>query len=203
MLKHLLTPLVLLAHLLAYQGTPYEQMVSKVQRSVVKIEVKGSVLHDGDGSCSGEVVAQSRVLTAAHCAGEALMIDNQVARIIDIDEYQDLMVLDAHLARPALKLRKEPVEKFEPLTAIGYAWGWTEMTVLKVFPFLIHFTPDANEMAPGIFVQTQYIGGMSGGPVVDEYGEQVGIVQQGNQGIGYGVGADAIADFLAHALTEN
>jgi hypothetical protein len=196
MLKRLLTPILLLGHLFTMQpADPHERMVNTVMQSVVKIDVDMGV---AQGSCSGEVVAPRRVLTAAHCLGDALVIEGQSARPIAIDEYQDLLLLDAVTVRPALTLRAEPVARFEPLTAIGFAWGWTKAMILQVFPVLVHFSPDEDTMAPGIFVQGQYIGGMSGGPVVDQNGQQVGIVQQGNQGVGYGVGADAIADFLAN-----
>jgi S1-C subfamily serine protease len=52
---------------------------------------------------------------------------------------------------------------------------------------------------PGIVVQGGYIPGMSGGPVIDKDGQVVGIIQQSDQNIGYGVGVDRISEFLLDA----
>ncbi len=199
MLHRLLTPLVLLAHL--FQSTPYEQMITRVQMSVVRIDVAAD---EGQGTCTGEVVAPGRVLTAAHCLGEVILADGQSAQPIAIDEGNDLLLLAAQVARPPLPLCMTPTEKYQPLTAMGYAWGWSRMAVLRVVAMWMHYTPDANSFAPGLFTDGGYIGGMSGGPVVSDEGCQVGIVQRTSPDgkVGYGVENDTIAEFLA-SVVEN
>ncbi len=44
-----------------------------------------------------------------------------------------------------------------------------------------------------------FIGGMSGGPVVDDRGRMVSMVQQGKDGISAGVGVAVIRAFLLQA----
>ena len=92
-------------------------------------------------------------------------------------------------------MRDDPVVKFEDLTAIGYAFGWDQALVLDVKVLLVSKAPVDND-TPGIIVRPGYIGGMSGGPVVDMNGQMVGIVQQANSGVGYGVPILIIRAFL-------
>lgn len=147
-------------------------------------------------TCTGEVIAQNKVLTAEHCVGEKLRADGRLAQVLRKDEYYDLALLAVKTGKkPALTLREADVELFEPLMGIGYAFGWSTLTPLQVSGAVINKWPEPK-LAPGIFVQTDYIGGMSGGPVVDHRGRMVSIVQQRNQGLGYGVGTLIIRAFL-------
>ena len=68
---------------------------------------------------------------------------------------------------------------------------------------VVEQTPDPEQMPPGLFVAGQYIPGMSGGPVVDHDGKIVGIVQQSNSGIGFGVGVSTIQGFLTMPVSVN
>ena len=58
----------------------YDMPKTRVQNSVVKVteETRGNP----DGVCTGIVLAQDRVLTAAQCVGEAMQADGQSAIIL-------------------------------------------------------------------------------------------------------------------------
>ena len=195
-MKHLIVA-AFTAFLSLFQShvTTYTKMVDRVSASVVRITV---VMDEGQHTCSGEVIGVNRVLTAGHCFGESIQADGIQAKVLKVDKWADLMVLSVLTSKPAIEFRDSDVVRFEDLTAIGYAFGWSKLSVTQVRAYLLNIDPfDANnEMAPGLIVQGTYIGGMSGGPVVDADGRMVGIVQQANQGIGYGVGTQLMRAFL-------
>ncbi len=175
---------------------PYTKMVDRVSSSIIRITLE----QDGAAhSCTGEVIGINLVLTAAHCKGDNLLADGAKAKILKTDDYFDLMLLSVPTAKPDLTLRDTPVVRFEDLTAIGYSFGFTQLTVLKVTPFLVGYAASST-MAAGTFTQGDFIHGMSGGPVVDADGRMVGMTQQTTQGTGYGVGVLLIRGFLLGAV---
>jgi S1-C subfamily serine protease len=206
-MKLLLLPFLALFSFFHSHETPYSEMVNKVQASILRVTGQVDIMQfdggkrTGDFVCSGEVIAQDRVLTAAHCTHTTYPIkaDGVVVTVLKVDDATDLAIFQVSTSKPALVMREAEVVRFEPLTGIGYAYGLSRLTALAVRPFLLdQFAPfrGSEGSAPGILVQPSYIGGMSGGPVVDEYGQMVGIVQQGYDGVGYGVGTLIIRAFL-------
>lgn len=197
-----LAPFVALASL--FYSPSYTHVVDHTQASIVRVTgtkevetIMGTMV--GEYVCSGEVIAPHRVLTANHCLGDHMRADGASVRlVIRASAAYDLALLDVDTAKPALMLRDTPVVRFEHLTALGYAFGWEWITVLDVRALMVDVQP-YPEAAPGLIVQPGYIGGMSGGPVVDNYGRMVGIVQQTNEGIGYGVSTLLIRAFLLGA----
>jgi Trypsin-like peptidase domain len=208
MLHKLLLPFLAIGSLFHPSSDPYTRMVNKTEMSIVRItgekdavNMFGQPVHFAY-VCTGEVIAPGRVLSAAHCVGDNMKADLDALMPLKIDQSLDLALLttDTH-QKPALKLRSTNALQFEQLTAIGYAFGYKDISVLLVTPFLLDASPWTNEdespLAPGMIVEGEYIGGMSGGPVVDAKGLQVGIIQQGGSGVGYGVEASTIRAFLA------
>lgn len=166
--------------------------VQQAMNSVVYLNVQGE---EAQGSCSGIVVAENRVLTAKHCVFPHIWVDGKAATVQAIDEFYDLAMLNVETARPAIAVRFSDVRAFEPVTGIGYAFGWTQLVAISARVVLPNLAP-APSMAPGVILQTEFIGGMSGGPVVDINGRLVSIVQQGNRGVSHGVSLTTIRAFL-------
>lgn len=196
-LHWLLAPFIAFASLLS--SSPHARMIDRVQSSVVRVTGEKT----GESPylvCSGEVIAVHRILTAAHCVSNNMLVDDRAVRILKVDTYYDLALLEVYTNKPVLPLRTADVQRFEYLFALGYAFGTNRIYVLDVRVLLLNITPlrseEQNERAPEIIVQPGYIVGMSGGPVVDLSGKMVGIVQQASPGVGYGVGALTIQAFL-------
>jgi S1-C subfamily serine protease len=172
----------------------YGPMVDKAQQSVVYIQ-------NTEGRCSGFMIAPHRVMTAKHCVGEALTVDNKPATVLRMSEELDLALLEAEVKRPLLTFRDAPIHRWEHLTAIGHAFGWPRDADITALQVIVIFTsqPIEPDSANGMIVQGQFIGGMSGGPIVDQDGKVVSIVQRGGEGLGYGVVTLQMRAFLLGA----
>lgn len=186
------TVLVLLFSLLTSACYSPARAYDTVSNSIVRI----TGLKDGEPYvCTGFVIMPSYILTAEHCLGDAMRADGQTAAFLRSDPFYDLALVRAVSARPATHFRDRDVAVLEHLTAVGYAYGLPRLTVLPVQAILVNVQPTAQE-PPGLFVSPQYIQGMSGGPVLDAWGDVVGMVQQRNGGVGFGVTVPLIRAFL-------
>lgn len=170
-------------------------VAEKLGKSVVYIETTS-------GSCSGAVVddkagkdgSKDHVLTAAHCDGKEIYADGAAAKVISKDTKKDLMVLEVDdLGKPALPLAKSNPKTGNEVASYGYGWG-LERPMFRTSHVSDDNTyiPENGIGGPFIVVDTQFVPGMSGGPVVNQAGEIVLIVQQGGGGVGIGVGAEVI-----------
>jgi S1-C subfamily serine protease len=102
---------------------------------------------------------------------------------------------------PSLRLRTAPVAPGTPLAAVGYPLG----SLVPLFTFGTVSSP--NSVLPGapfpagVVVFGNFIAGMSGGPILDEQGRVVSVVQAGGhaateaQDLGYGVLQSELAAF--------
>lgn len=194
MRRLLIVPLLLCLSACASLDMRYEErMANRVQSSIVHITEETQ--NEPNGVCTGIVLAPDRVLTAAHCLGDAVQADGRTAIVLKSDAFYDLALLNVVTVRPILPMAVDTVVRGEYVSAFGYGWGWDHLTMLTCRVVLVDFSPNPK-MPVGIFTQGGYIPGMSGGPVVNADGELVGIVQQTNGNIGYGVGAVLIRAFL-------
>lgn len=193
MFRHFLASLVAVFSLLHGSKT-YTEVIDRVQSSLVRVT---GVTADSDEHyvCSGFVVAPLRVLTAAHCVSPQMYADGSVATVLKSDDYYDLAVVSTDTMKPVLTFRDKPVARFELLSSIGYAFGWSILTVIEERVLIVDLSP-SDDAAAGTITQPGAIGGMSGGPVVDVDGRVVGIVQRSNHGVGYGVGVLVMRAFL-------
>jgi S1-C subfamily serine protease len=166
------------------------------------LHVAGSVVRitsDQSKVCTGFVVAPQLVLTAAHCLDPDMKADGTVTSVVKTDGYFDLLLLRAlDVHKDAVTFRDTPVFLLENLVALGYGNGWTTLLMLKESVVIVSYpvTPDSPV---GIIVQEGYVPGMSGGPLIDLDGRVVGIIQQANGHLGYGVGTQIIKAFLLDA----
>lgn len=158
-----------------------------------------------EGGCTAFVINQEKhyLLTAGHCyAGEkgTLWVDSVPAKVILLDIKRDLMVVEAKdldPSRPALKLAASNPKIGTEIMSVGYGFA-----LERPFFRQAHVQDDAMKLpgvdgGPFISTDTPFVGGQSGGPVVDIEGHVVAIVQRGDGGTtGLGVGAETLKQYV-------
>jgi S1-C subfamily serine protease len=195
-MKRIIAALILFfALFVPLRAADWSQVVKQVEKSVVWAQV------GDDGGCTAFVINQDKhyLLTAAHCYPSehgVLWVDFVPTRIVALDKQGDLMIVEAKdldPALPALKLAAKNPSIGTEVMSIGYGYALER-------PFFRQAHVQDDKMAlPGVtggpFISTDspFVGGQSGGPVVNAAGEVVAIVQRGDGGTtGLGVGADTI-----------
>ena len=196
---------IFLLHLFQSPQTLYTRMVDTVESSIFRLSHDAEVITERgpqthQAVCSGIAIAPHRILTAAHClsADYPMYADGLPAKILKVNLQDDLALLATSGTRPLLTISPESIQLYDRLTAIGYAYGNPRLSVLQVAPFQLHMRdPGDARSTIGILVQPGYIGGMSGGPLVNAEGQLVGIIQRrADEGVGYGVGVEVLRVFL-------
>lgn len=148
---------------------------------------------DGQGFCSGWVIDNERdyVITAEHCTGsdwasDGFMVDGIPGEVMLIDTYYDLAVVYVPgVDRPELLPQTRDLKVGIMVGSFGFAYGLKQpMFRAGSLSGVGIALPDL----PGVWSITDqsFIGGMSGGPVVDMYGKVIMMVQRGNGDIGVG-----------------
>lgn len=192
-LASLLLVLLLLLPIYAHDWTA---ATARVERSLVRVTHP----HDAGGEyvCTGFSINKrhSNILTAYHCIqmdlndpdspeAEHVYVDGQLAYVLAKWPDYDLVILSGTWRKPSLDYRQEPVRKGLPVAALGFAYGRvTDMLLTGVIA-----APSADWGIPGPegnwqTVDRPFIGGMSGGPIFDEFGDVVGVVQQADDWTG-------------------
>lgn len=158
---------------------------------------------DGEGGCTAFIINQEKhyLLTAAHCyAGKGeLWADSIPTKVVALDLKKDLMVLEAKdidPSRPALKLAAHNPERGEDVMSVGYGFAlerpFFRQAHVQDDQLMI---PDNGIGGPFISTDSPFVGGQSGGPVVNIKGEVVAIVQRGDGGsTGLGTGAELLRE---------
>jgi S1-C subfamily serine protease len=192
-----------IAGLYAFCGMPathaadWTALVKDLQKSVVTIE-----RDDNGTSCTGFVInARARkddndltyVLTAAHCEAAKLWADQAEAKVVAKNSEKDLLVLAVdRLERPALKLSQNNPQVGEDCASFGYGMG-LEKPLFRIAHISAEtYIPYEGIGGPLFFIDGAFVGGQSGGPVVNVAGEVIMIVQRSSAATGIGVGAETI-----------
>jgi S1-C subfamily serine protease len=163
----------------------------KLEKSVVQLSA----------NCSGFVIheAEDWVLTANHCGSDdpdkSIIVDLRPGKVQATDIQKDFLVLHVPgIDRPALHLATKDVEFGDVVLSFGYGGGY-ERPMLRqaIVAQPKALVPDAG---PGEWVMfdAAFIGGMSGGPIVNTDGEVVALVQMSSPTMGLGRSADTLKD---------
>lgn len=150
-----------------------------------------------EGSCTAFSINQKEnyVLTANHCfghdiEGKDLLVDNSPAKLVAKDLKKDLMVLFVKgLDKPAIHLAKNNPKVGDEMASYGFGYGLS-----KPLFRVTHASAIDTEEAPNMVItDNDFVAGQSGGPVVNEDGDLVMIVQAGDgHGLGIGIGVESI-----------
>jgi S1-C subfamily serine protease len=174
-----------------------------IRESIVEISIGEK------GACTGGVIddARDNVLTAAHCdnteSGKDLFVDGKPAKVKFKDIKTDLMVLFVDgIDRPALSLAKHDPEVGEEIASYGFGWN-LEKPLFRVGHISVEsIALEGYERAQRLGIDASFVGGQSGGPVINAAGEIVMVVQLTNPEAGWGVGAEVIADKVGKYFTK-
>lgn len=190
-MKHLLTVLALFVFVASTAAqTVWNPIAAKVEKSLALVVV------GQEGFCTAFSIneAEDYVLTANHCfghdiEGKDLTVDNAPAKLVAKDQKKDLLVLYVKgLDKPAIHMAKENPHIGDEMASYGFGFALS-----KPLFRVTHASAENTEEAPNaIITDTDFIPGQSGGPVVNDKGELVMIVQAGTQGLGLGVGVETI-----------
>jgi putative serine protease PepD len=186
-----------------------QDLVARVERSVVSIRAgrgQGTGLVVGD---AGEIVTNAHVVEGAGSISVTLAGDNQARRaeVVAADEDTDLALLrveepDGGLT-PAQLGSSAAVRVGDDVIAVGNALG------LRGDPSVTRGIVSALDRSFGSLtglIQTDAAinPGSSGGPLVNQRGEVIGIntaVRGGAENIGFAIPIDAVRQFLERART--
>ena len=171
---------LLLAVPISAPAFEWPSVAEKALQSVVSLESNGRL------QCTAFSINESRRLfmTAAHCNGENLTLGGEIAWSVYFNEAEDIMVLQSEgIVKPALKPGKLP-KVGQDIASIGFGYGFKEP--------MFRTGRVSKVQAPfddiGEFMETDFsiIGGMSGGPMIDQDGKVIAINQRGNMQISLG-----------------
>lgn len=179
-------------------ATDWTALVKDLAKSVVAIE-----RNDDGTSCTGFVINahakdkddkdRDYVLTAAHCEAAKLFADQAPAKVIAKNTEKDLIVLEVEdLDRPAMIIARDNPKVGEDVVSFGYGYGLEKPMLRKAMISSESYIPYEGIGGPIFFVDATFVGGQSGGPVVNGAGEVVMIVQRGTAAVGIGVGAEVL-----------
>jgi len=147
-----------------------------------------------------------QILTARHCVDDDVEeIVNGEESAITIKKNALFVLLGVHEPEegaflPVLNLRKDIPRVGEMLTAYGYGYGimfTLQRTVAAVEPEATHVFWNATKpMGTDVYLDGPLAPGMSGGPVLDQRGQVVGLIQATSPAIGATCGTDEMRAFL-------
>lgn len=166
-------------------------VAEKTEKSLAFLQVAD------EGSCTAFSINEKEnyVLTANHCfgrdtEGKDLLVDNTPAKLVARDQKRDLMVLLVKgLDKPAIHLAKANPKVGDEMASYGYGYALSKPLFRTTHASAI----DVDEFPNVIVTDSDFTPGQSGGPVVNEDGDLVMIVQAGDgHGLGIGRGVEDI-----------
>jgi len=192
------------AGLYAFCGVPlhartdWTALVKTLEKSVVTIE-----RNDAGTSCTGFVINSKAkdkddddvdfILTAAHCEAVKLWADQAEAKVIAKNKEKDLLVLSIEdSGRPSMKLAADNPKVGDEIASFGYGYGLERPLFRLTHISAETYIPYDGIGGPLFMTDATFVGGQSGGPVINAAGEVVMRLQLGTNSVGMGVGAETI-----------
>ena len=134
------------------------------------------------------------MLTAAHCGAEENLVDGTPSIVLSKDADYDLLVLRVpDMEKPALKLAKEEAKTGELVASMGYGASLEE-PMFRSNVVSIGRVNIESLKGQWVLFQNPFVGGQSGGPVVNQAGDIISIVQMSNATTGIGRGVKLLKD---------
>lgn len=169
-------------------------LISHTERAIVKVSYTDT--DDNTYICTGFVVSATRgeVLTARHCVepDRPVMVNGEIVTIERTDNVFALLQVESftlpngmHVVTP-LTIASKRTPTGDVVWSFGYAYGY--LTVIHRYA--------AGYIEKDIVLDSPLANGMSGGPMVNEAGEVVGVNQQSTPVLGRGCGIEEIRAFL-------
>lgn len=199
--------LVMAAPAVPVQAVGWASVAERVAKSIVFVEKTG-------GSCTGFVIHSDRrskdneqvdlILTAAHCDGKDLLADQRPAIVLNKNDKKDLLVLEVEdTERPFLPVAKNDPKQGDEVVSYGFGYGLDRPLLRRsMISDDKTYIPEGGIGGPLMATDITFVPGMSGGPVVNEKGEVVMMVQRGTSVVGFGVGAETIRDKVGRYLEK-
>lgn len=148
--------------------------------------------------CSAWAIDVRKFVTAAHCIGDDMKLDGHPAFVIAQDNVLDLAVIVSDYVKPGLTIRQAPLTRDESTIGLGYGFSWLFPTITHHKVMILSYTPSPEDIpTAGVWYYGPFIGGQSGGAVIDEDGLVVGVIQRGSDVVGYGIDSATLLMFLA------
>jgi S1-C subfamily serine protease len=150
-------------------ATDWSDVIKRVEQSVLWLNI------DGEGGCTAFIINQEKhyLMTAAHCYADkgVLWADSVPTTVIALDLKKDMMVLEAKNidpSRPALKLADKNPVRGEEVMSVGYGFALERPFFRQAHVQEDELNiPQGNVGGPFISTDSPFVGGQSGGPVVN------------------------------------
>ena len=186
---------LMLASIVVAQTSESRRILAIIGPSIVK--VTGSYPDGKTFTCTGFVIRPRQVMTAAHCIKDdkdkqlPVAVDGRPSTIVKVDEWLALLYSE-DITKPPLVVAKDPMQIGDLTYAFGFGFDIPTILIRPVI-WIIHSNKifQDNITVDGMFIQ-----GMSGGPLVDDKGRVVGVVQKSDTVMGMASGPGAIKAFL-------
>jgi S1-C subfamily serine protease len=113
-----------------------------------------------------------------------------------------LIIRAPGVERPSIRIAKDTPPQGEEVASHGYGFG-LEKPMFRV-AHISNIDMEIESLSgPFVMVDSGFVPGQSGGPVVNAAGDVVMMVQRGNEFLGIGVGAKVLRDRLGRYLEKD